>query len=126
MLKPLLLPIPLALLLGAFPLVALSQTYEFNRSVIGLRVSADTASEVQTSSSLVDFGRVAVNTTEKRQVALINTGAAAIRLTAVPSFGGNWAFAATGTACITSLGPGESCLNEVEFYPAVEGLQRIE
>ncbi|MCC5612737.1 choice-of-anchor D domain-containing protein, partial [Nostoc sp. CHAB 5834] len=119
---PRLLPIPFALLLCAFPLVASSQTFEFNRSVIGLRVSGqDTAAGVQTSTGLVDFGRVVANTTEKRQVALTNRGTAAIRLTAVPSVRGNAAFGASDTSCGSSLAPGDSCITEVSFAPTGEG-----
>lgn len=126
---------PLALLLSALPALSLAQTYEYQKSVPGLRVSGtgtgtgsqpDTqppaaSAKAETSTSFVDFGSVATHTTEKRQVVLTNTGNAGLGLTAAPAVLGDLAFGSDLTTCGTSLAAGQSCLTDVLFSPTAVG-----
>ncbi len=122
--------------LSALPVLTSAQTYEFQRSVMGLRVSGagtgtgtgsqpDTVppapASAQTSTSLVDFGSVATHTTEKRQVVLTNNGGSGLGLTAAPAVLGDLAFGTDLTTCGTSLAAGQSCLTDVLFSPSVVG-----
>lgn len=134
MATPFRLALPLALLLSALPLLASAQTYEYQRSVLGLRVSgAGTGTDsqpgtpptvpanAQTSTSLVDFGSVATHTTEKRQVVLTNTGGSGLGFTAAPAVLGDLAFGTDLTTCGESLAAGQSCLTDVLFAPTAVG-----
>ena len=120
--------------LSAVPVLASAQTYEFQMSVMGLRVSGvgtGTGSQpdtqphapgsLQTSTSLVDFGSVATHTTEKRQVVLTNTGGSGLGLTAAPAVLGDLAFGTDLTTCGESLAAGQSCLTDVLFAPTTVG-----
>lgn len=127
--------LPLALLLSALPALSLAQTYEYQKSVPGLRVSGtgtgtgsqpDTqtptaSAKAETSTSFVNFGSVATHTTEKRQVVLTNTGNAGLGLTAAPAVLGDLAFGTDLTTCETSLAAGQSCLTDVLFSPTAVG-----
>lgn len=82
-------------------------------------------SELQANLSLsttsVNFGSVATNTTETRQVLATNTGDGSLSWTAAPAVSGNAAFSAGATACGASLAAGQSCVTDVTFTPTAVG-----
>lgn len=81
---------------------------------------------LQLSTKLVDFGDVATNTTESRQVLVSNEGTAGLTFTAAPAVAGHAAFGTGLTTCGPTLAAGADCLTDVSFSPtsvgAVEGL----
>lgn len=73
------------------------------------------------SSQAVDFGNVATNTTEKRQVVVSNDGDGLLTFTAAPTVTGATEFAAGLTTCGSALAAGTDCLLEPTFSPTTTG-----
>lgn len=129
-----------ALTTAAAPLSAAAQTsYEFKKYTPGLVVdgtgsgqapgsggSTSSQPALQLSTNVINFGEVATNTTETRQVLVSNPGTGALSFTAAPAVIGDAAFAAGLTTCGSSLAVGADCLTDVTFSPtavgAVDGL----
>jgi len=126
-----------ALTTAVSPLLVSAQTaYEFKTFKQGLVVTgAATAPApgpvtppppspqpaLQMSTSAINFGDVATNTTETRQVLVSNTGTGSLSFTAAPSVTGDPAFSAGGTSCGASLAAGADCLAEASFSPTAVG-----
>lgn len=125
-----------ALTAALTPIAASAQTtYEFKRAVPGLKgggtlpapgnpgtPSAPTGTPVLgLSTQAVDFGNVATNTTEKRQVVVSNTGDGTLSITRAATVSGAVEFAAGLTTCGSTLGAGAECLLEPTFSPTSVG-----
>ncbi len=78
---------------------------------LGLRLSANA----------INFGDVATNTTETRQVLVSNPGTGSLSFTAAPAVTGDAAFAAGLTTCGSSLAVGADCLTDATFSPTNVG-----
>lgn len=76
---------------------------------------------LQLSTSAIDFGAVATNTTQTRQVLVSNPGTGALSLTSAPAVTGSPALAAGTATCGATLASGEDCLVEVTFSPTRVG-----
>ncbi len=118
------------------PLSAAAQPrYEFKRVVPGLMgggtlpapgESTTPQAPVGTpvlglSTQAVDFGNVATNTTEKRQVVVSNTGNGTLSITRAATVSGASEFAAGLTTCGSTLAAGADCLLEPTFSPTTTG-----
>jgi alpha-tubulin suppressor-like RCC1 family protein len=95
-----------------------------------IQVSATAASEppppaggpeLVLSTHSLNFGNVATNTTEKRQVLVTNPGTGTLNFTAAPTVTGASAFGSGLTNCGATLAAGEGCLVEVSFSPTSVG-----
>src|SRR5574337_1695692 len=111
-----------ALTTAASPLLVSAQTaYEFKAFKQGLVVSGtgtgqapdagsdpspSTQPALQLSTSIINFGDVATNTTETRQVLVSNPGNGSLSFTAAPVVTGAAAFAAGLTSCGATLAAG--------------------
>lgn len=73
------------------------------------------------STLSVDFGSVATNTSETRQVVVSNNGTGSLSITAAPSVTGGAEFAAGLTSCGATLAAGSDCLAEATFSPTTTG-----
>ncbi len=73
------------------------------------------------STQAVDFGSVATNTTEKRQVVVSNTGNGTLSITRAATVSGAAEFAAGLTTCGSTLAAGADCLLEPTFSPTTTG-----
>lgn len=117
-------------------LVSAQTTYEYKAFKQGLVVSgaatAPTPSPVtppppspqpalQLSTNAINFGDVATNTTETRQVLVSNPGTGSLSFTAAPAVTGDAAFSAGLTTCGSSLAVGADCLTDATFSPANVG-----
>lgn len=76
---------------------------------------------LQLSTSAINFGQVATNTTETRQVLVSNTGTGSLSFTAVPAVTGAAEFSAGLTSCGTTLAAGADCLADATFSPTAVG-----
>jgi alpha-tubulin suppressor-like RCC1 family protein len=77
--------------------------------------------ELVLSTHSLNFGNVATNTTEKRQVLVTNPGTGTLNFTAAPTVTGASAFGSGLTNCSATLAAGEGCLVEVSFSPTEVG-----
>lgn len=105
------------------PLFVSAQTaYEFKKYTPGLR-ARDTSSQpgLQLSTTAVNFGNVATNTTETRQVLVSNSGTGSLSFTAAPAVMGDAAFTAGLTTCGSALAVGTDCLTDATFSPTNVG-----
>ncbi len=73
------------------------------------------------STNAINFGDVATNTTETRQVLVSNPGTGSLSLTAAPVVTGDVAFTAGLTTCGSSLAVGADCLTDATFSPTNVG-----
>lgn len=117
------------------PLLASAQTaYEYKKYTPGLGVmgigsgqapgSGENGSPLlglRLSANAINFGDVATNTTETRQVLVSNTGAGSLSFSAAPTVMGDAAFAAGVTSCGETLAVGADCLAEAAFSPTSVG-----
>lgn len=124
-----------ALTTAASPLLVSAQTaYEFKKYTPGLVVSGtgsgqapgsggSTSSQLglQLSTTAINFGNVATNTTETRQVLVSNSGTGLLSFTAAPAVMGDAAFTAGLTTCGSSLAVGADCLTDATFSPTNVG-----
>ena len=76
---------------------------------------------LQLSTSAINFGDVATNTTETRQVLVSNPGTGALSFTAAPAVNGDAVFAAGLTTCGATLAAGADCLTDATFSPTTMG-----
>jgi alpha-tubulin suppressor-like RCC1 family protein len=76
---------------------------------------------LQLSTSAINFGDVATNTTETRQVLVSNAGTGSLSFTAAPAVTGDAAFAAGLTTCGATLAAGADCLTDATFSPTTVG-----
>jgi alpha-tubulin suppressor-like RCC1 family protein len=76
---------------------------------------------LQLSTSAINFGEVATNTTETRQVLVSNPGTGALSFKADPTVTGDTVFAAGATTCGATLAAGADCLAEATFSPTTAG-----
>lgn len=107
-----------SLVCASAPFLAHAESaYEFRQSVPALGVRSTALS---LSTSAIDFGNVATNTTETRQVLVSSSGTTALRFTADPAVTGA-AFAAGATTCSSTLAAGADCLTEATFSPTTVG-----
>ena len=121
-------PILTALMLSAGFGAAVAQdaSFEYRRLakelvVLGEGSGGSTAPDLALSAQSVDFGSVATNTTETRQVLATNSGGGVLSWTAAPTVSGNAAFSAGATACGDTLAAGQSCVTDVTFTPTTTG-----
>ena len=113
-----------ALTTAAAPVLAGVQTaYEYKSFKPGLVVDGASSSPtgLQLSTTALNFGNVATNTTETRQVLVSNSGTGSLSFTAAPAVTGAAEFAAGLTSCGASLAPGADCLAEATFSPTATG-----
>lgn len=125
-----------ALTTAVSPLLVNAQTYEYKAYKQGLVVTgAATAPApgpvtppppspqpaLQLSTSAINFGEVATNTTETRQVLVSNIGTGSLSLTAAPAVNGDASFAAGLTTCGATLAAGADCLTDATFSPTSVG-----
>ncbi len=127
-----------ALTAALTPIAASAQTtqYEYRKVAKTLVVNGETSpiqpggeasggtqgSPIMGVSSLsVDFGNVATNTTETRQVVVSNDGTGTLSFTAAPTVTGAAEFAASLTTCGSTLAAGADCLAEATFSPTTTG-----
>lgn len=126
-----------ALTTAAAPLLVGAQTaYEYKAYKQGLVVTGAASSPgtpspgpvtpapqpaLQLSTTAINFGDVATNTTETRQVLVSNTGTGSLSLTAAPMVTGDVAFAAGLTTCGATLAAGADCLTDATFSPTTVG-----
>ncbi len=126
-----------ALTTALAPMLAHAQTqYEFRRPAKALVVKSSPsngtdqgagqgASEgtpaLSLSTQAVDFGNVATNTTEKRQVLVSNPGDGTLSITRAATVSGAAEFAAGLTTCGSTLAAGADCLLEPTFSPTTTG-----
>jgi len=109
--------------------VSAQPLFEYRVSLPGLAVGqASSAQETpasqpgfQLSTSAINFGEVATNTTDTRQVLVSNPGTGALSFITAPAATGSPAFAAGTTTCGATLAPGADCLAEVTFSPTSVG-----
>lgn len=73
------------------------------------------------STTFIDFGDVATNTTETGQVLVSNFGTGTLTFTAVPKVSGDAELAAGKTTCGATLSAGTDCLVDATFSPTSEG-----
>ncbi len=123
-----------ALTTALAPLLVHAQAkYEFKRVVPGLmgggalpagggsaQAPAGTPA-LNLSTQAVDFGNVATNTTEKRQVVVSNPGDGTLSITRTATVSGAAEFAAGLTTCGATLVAGADCLLEPTFSPTSVG-----
>lgn len=76
---------------------------------------------LQLSTTAINFGDVATNTTETRQVLVSNPGTGPLSFTAAPAVTGDAAFAAGLTTCGETLVAGADCLTDATFSPTTVG-----
>ncbi len=76
---------------------------------------------LQLSTTAINFGDVATNTTEKRQVLVSNPGTGALSFKAGPTVTGDTVFAAGATTCGATLAAGADCLTDATFSPTTVG-----
>lgn len=116
--------VAVALLASQSPAWAQS-AYEFKQRINTLQVGAvapaSPAPGLQLSSSALNFGSVATNTTVSRQLLATNSGTGTLSWSASPVVSGDLAFAAGSTSCADTLAIGDSCLVEVLFSPTETG-----
>lgn len=127
-----------ALTTAVAPLMVEAQTaYEFKKYTPGLVVNGPGSGQtpdsgggvtppaprpaLQLSTSAINFGDVATNTTETRQVLVSNPGTGVLSFTAAPAVSGDVAFGAGLTSCNTTLAAGAACLTDVTFSPTAIG-----
>lgn len=111
-----------ALTTAAFaPLAGAQTSYQLKMYKQGLTVSEDPAAALELSAGSIDFGDVAANSVETRQVRVSNPGTRPLTFTASPAVNGAAEFAAAGTTCGTTLSPGADCFAEVTFSPTASG-----
>ena len=124
-----------ALTTAVLPLLVSAQTaHEFKKYTPGVVVrgtgsgqapgsGGNAASQpgLQLSTTAIDFGNVATNTTETRQVLVSNTGTGLLSFTAAPAVMGDAAFTAGLTTCGSSLAVGADCLTDATFSPTNVG-----
>lgn len=126
-----------ALTTAVSPLLVSAQTaYEYKAYKQGLVVDGANASPgtpapgpgtpapqpaLQLSTTAIDFGDVATNTTETRQVLVSNPGTGSLSFTTAPAIIGDTAFAAGLTTCGATLSAGEDCLTDATFSPTTTG-----
>ena len=114
-----------ALSVMSAPLFAGPQpAYEFKSFKPGLLVSGSAEPEQDVlglSTTAVNFGDVATNTTQTRQVQVSNTGTGVLSITAAPAVVGAAEFSAASTSCGATLAAGESCVTEATFSPTTPG-----
>jgi hypothetical protein len=117
------------------PLLVSAQTaYEYKKYTPGLVVmgigsgqapgSGENGSPplgLRLSANAINFGDVATNTTETRQVLVSNPGTGSLSFTAAPAVTGDAAFAAGLTTCGSSLAVGADCLTDATFSPTNVG-----
>ena len=100
-------------------------TYEYRRLVPTLEVTGQSqpagSAALELSSSAVNFGSVATNTTATRQVVATNAGSGVLAWSAAPAVAGASEFASSLTSCGGTLAVGASCQTEVVFSPTAEG-----
>lgn len=77
--------------------------------------------ELTLSSTSVNFGSVATNTTHTREVLAHNSGSGVLSWSAAPAVSGNAAYGAGSTSCGETLAAGASCTTEVTFTPTETG-----
>jgi len=115
-------------------LVSAQTTYEYKKYTPGLVVSGtgsgqapgsggSTSSQpgLQLSTTAINFGDVATNTTETRQVLVSNFGTGSLSFTAAPAVTGDASFAAGLTTCGATLAAGVDCLTDATFSPTSVG-----
>jgi len=78
---------------------------------------ATKTSQATLSASSIDYGPTATNTSVTRQLLLMNSGEATMRLQGSPQVTGSTAFALGLTNCGATLEPGQSCSVEVSYSP---------
>ncbi len=114
-----------ALTTAVAPLLAEAQTtYEYKTFKPGLVVSGAAAAaqaELQLSTTAINFGDVATNTSETRQVRVSNLGTGSLSFTAAPAVTGAAEFSAGLSSCGDTLAAGADCLAEATFSPTAEG-----
>lgn len=123
---------------AASPLVASAQTsYEFKALKWGLVVNGPGSGQtpgpggggtppasnpaLSLSTTAINFGDVATNTTETRQVLVSNPGTGPLSFTAAPAVTGDAVFAAGLTTCGETLAAGADCLTDATFSPTTVG-----
>lgn len=121
------LPLLTALMLSAGVGAALAQDaplFEYRRLAKTLVVQGDggpLVANLQLSTQSIDFGSVATNTTETRQVLATNSGDGLLSWSAAPAVSGSAAYSAGNSSCGASLAAGASCTAEVTFTPTTLG-----
>lgn len=124
-----------ALTTAISPVLVRAQTaYEYQKYTPGLVVkgigsgqapgSAENGSPplgLRLSANVINFGDVATNTTETRQVLVSNSGTGLLSFTAAPAVMGDVAFMAGLTTCGSSLAVGADCLTDATFSPTNVG-----
>ena len=106
------------------PSIASAQTaFEYKLTKPGLVVTGAPSDQagLQLSTTAINFGDVATNTTEKRQVLVSNPGTGALSFKAGPTVTGDTVFAAGATTCGATLAAGADCLAEATFSPTTAG-----
>lgn len=127
-----------ALLTAISPLMVNAQArYEFKNFKQGLVVSSPGTGQapppvtppsapspqpaIALSTTDINFGEVATNTTETRQVLVSNPGTGPLTFTAAPAVTGAAEFATGLTTCGSTLAAGADCLAEATFSPTAPG-----
>lgn len=98
--------------------------FEYKSYKQGLVVSSTAETEAAAlalSTNAINFGDVATNSTETRQVRVSNPGTGELTFTAAPAVTGAAEFIVGTTSCGATLAAGAECLAEVTFSPTSVG-----
>lgn len=106
---------------GALAQPASGGTFEFRKYVPQLKTTAITPGVLTASTSMLNFGAVATNTTKTSQVLVTLSEGGAVSFSGAPAVSGDAAYSAGVTSCGVALSRGASCLAEAVFSPTDVG-----